>query len=69
MEDLSKAFKKYSEDPSAPEANYFMGKRLRWPRQADQADDASILCFTIDVCYTSEQGQSPQDSESKRFIY
>ena len=55
MEDLSKAFKKYSEDPSAPEANYFMGKALQMAGQADQADEQYSLFY--DRCVAIHQNR------------
>ena len=55
MEDLSKAFKKYSEDPSAPEANYFMGKALQMAGQADQADEQYSLFY--DRCIAIHQNR------------
>ena len=55
MEDLSKAFKKYSEDPSAPEANYFMGKALQMAGQADQADEQYWLFY--DRCVAIHQNR------------
>ena len=55
MEDLSKAFKKYSEDPSAPEANYFMGKALQMAGQADQADEQYSMFY--DRCVAIHQNR------------
>ena len=51
----SKAFKKYSEDPSAPEANYFMGKALQMAGQADQADEQYSLFY--DRCVAIHQNR------------
>ena len=51
----SKAFKKYSEDPSAPEANYFMGKALQMAGQADQADEQYSMFY--DRCVAIHQNR------------
>ena len=45
MEDLSAAFKKYTADPNAPEANYFMGKALQMGGQTEQADEQYGLFY------------------------